>query len=63
MKLACNVLKSIPHRSKPCHGHCAAIDRVVHHCVILEFDAPSYRSDAAQQRDEATAAVEVNRQK
>jgi DNA replication protein DnaC len=25
----------------------AAIDRVVHHSVILEFDVPSYRTDAA----------------
>ena len=37
----------------------AAIDRVVHHSVILEFDVPSYRTNAAQQRGEAT---EVNRQ-
>ena len=37
----------------------AAIDRVVHHSVILEFDVPSYRTSAAQQRGEAT---EVNRQ-
>ena len=37
----------------------AAIDRVVHHSVILEFDVPSYRTDAAQQRGEATA-VEAN---
>ena len=28
----------------------AAIDRVVHYSVILEFDVPSYRTDAAQQR-------------
>ena len=27
-----------------------AIDRVVHHSVILEFDVPSYRTNAAQQR-------------
>ena len=27
----------------------AAIDRIVHHSVILEFDVPSYRTDAAQQ--------------
>ena len=27
----------------------AAIDRVVHHSVILEFDVPSYRTNAAQQ--------------
>ena len=37
----------------------AAIDRVVHHSVILEFDVPSYRTNAAQQRGHAK---EVNRQ-
>ena len=37
----------------------AAIDRVVHHSVILEFDVPSYRTDAAQQRGREQ---EVNRQ-
>ena len=37
----------------------AAIDRVVHHSVILEFDVPSYRNDAAQQRGQSE---EVNRQ-
>ena len=37
----------------------AAIDRVVHHSVILEFDVPSYRTDATQQRGHAE---EVNRQ-
>ena len=37
----------------------AAIDRVIHHSVILEFDVPSYRTDAAQQRGQAE---EVNRQ-
>ena len=37
----------------------AAIDRVVHHSVILEFDVPSYRTNAAQQR---VQAEEVNRQ-
>ena len=36
-----------------------AIDRVVHHSVILEFDVSSYRTDAAQQRGQAG---EVNRQ-
>ena len=40
----------------------AAIDRVVHHAVILEFDVPSSRTDAAQQRGETAAAKEVNRQ-
>jgi hypothetical protein len=28
----------------------AAIDRIVHHSVILEFDVPSYRTEAAKQR-------------
>ena len=28
----------------------AAIDRIVHHSVILEFDVPSYRIRAAQNR-------------
>ena len=28
----------------------AAIDRIVHHSVILEFDLPSYRTAAAQNR-------------
>ena len=37
----------------------ATIDRVVHHSVILEFDVPSYRTNAAQQRAQAE---EVNRQ-
>ena len=37
----------------------AAIDRVVHYSVILEFDVPSYRTNAAQQR---VQAEEVNRQ-
>ena len=37
----------------------AAIDRVVHHSVILEFDVPSYRTGVAQQRGQEQA---VNRQ-
>ena len=37
----------------------AAIDRVVHHSAILEFDVPSCRTGAAQQR----LQQEVNRQK
>ena len=37
----------------------AAIDRVVHHSVILEFDVPNYRTNAAQQWG---LAEEVNRQ-
>ena len=28
----------------------AAIDRVVHHSVILEFDVPSYRTEKASRR-------------
>ena len=34
-------------------------NRAVHHSVILEFDVPSYRTGAAQQRRQAK---EVNRQ-
>ena len=37
----------------------AAIDRVVHHSVILEFDVPSYRTGVAQKRGQGK---EVNRQ-
>ena len=37
----------------------AAIERVVHHSVILEFDVPSYRTGVAQQRGQDQ---EVNRQ-
>ena len=37
----------------------AAIDRVVHHSIILEFDVPSYRTGVAQQRGQEQ---EVNRQ-
>ena len=37
----------------------AAIDRVVHHSVILEFDVPSYRTGVAQKRGQDK---EVNRQ-
>ena len=37
----------------------AVIDRVVHHSVILEFDVPGYRTDAARQRGE-TAAADAN---
>ena len=37
----------------------AAIDRVAHHSVILEFDVPSYRTGVAQQRSQER---EVNRQ-
>ena len=37
----------------------AAIHRVVHRAVILEFGVPSYRNDAAQQQGQS---AEVNRQ-
>ena len=37
----------------------AAIDRVVHHSVILEFDVPSYRTGVAQQQGQEQ---EVHRQ-
>ena len=37
----------------------AAIDRVMHHSVILEFSVPGFRTDVAQQRGQAE---EVNRQ-
>ena len=45
----------------------AAIDRVVHHSVILEFDVPSYRTNAAQQREpgqggEPAKLIDANRQ-
>ena len=32
----------------------AAIDRIVHHSVILEFDVPSYRTEAAKKRTDAS---------
>ena len=35
----------------------AAIDRVVHHSVILEFDVPNYRTDAAPQRGHAASRL------
>ena len=35
----------------------AATDRIVHQSVILEFDLPSHRTDAGQQRGQATAVV------
>ena len=37
----------------------AAIDRIVHHSAILEFEVPSYRTGAAQKR----LQQEVYRQK
>jgi len=35
----------------------AAIDRVVHHAVILEFDVPSYRGEAARTRKTRAACA------
>ena len=34
----------------------AAIDRLVHHSVILELNLPSYRMEAAQRKKKAAAA-------
>ncbi len=34
----------------------AAIDRLVHHSVILEFDVPSYRTDKASRKTKAARA-------
>ena len=51
------------HGGRLCRGTArtstAASDRVVHRSTILEFDFPSYRTDAARQRGQAE---EVNRQ-
>ena len=33
----------------------AAIDRIVHHSVITEFDVPSYRTAEAQQQAQGAA--------
>ena len=35
----------------------AAIDRVVHHSAILEFDGPSYRTDTAQHRGQEKEVI------
>ncbi len=32
----------------------AAVDRIVHHSVILEFDVPSYRTDQARKKTRGT---------
>jgi DNA replication protein DnaC len=37
----------------------AAIDRLVHHSVILEFDVPSYRTEDAKKRGSAVEEKEV----
>ena len=36
----------------------AAIDRIVHHSVILEFDLPSYRTNEAQERQLQTTVTQ-----
>lgn len=42
----------------------AAIDRVVHHSVILEFDVGSYRTETAKRRDDkATGPTDNERKK
>jgi len=33
----------------------AAIDRLVHHCIILELNIPSYRIEHAKQAQNQTA--------
>ena len=38
-------------------GIAAAIDRVVHYTVILEFDGPSFSTDTAQRRGEENEVV------
>ncbi|MGA7565601.1 MAG: hypothetical protein WBW53_05965 [Terriglobales bacterium] len=39
----------------------AAIDRLVHHCVILELNIPSYRMEQAKKnRDTVPDGGEVN---
>ena len=38
----------------------AAIDRVVHHSVMMEFDLHSYRTNAAQNRQEEKASHRQN---
>ena len=35
----------------------AAIDRIVHHSVMLEFDVPSYRTNEAQERQLQTTVT------
>lgn len=39
----------------------AAIDRVVHHAVILELNVPSYRAEAAKRRSRAKRSEETNK--
>jgi DNA replication protein DnaC len=41
----------------------AAIDRVVHHSVILEFDVPSYRSDEAAAKAKTTSKTPGRRRR
>ena len=36
----------------------AAIDRLVHHCVILELNVPSYRAEQAKKARQTTAAAQ-----
>ena len=31
----------------------AAIDRLVHHCVVIELDVPSYRTEEAKRRNKS----------
>ena len=38
----------------------AAIDRLVHHAIILELTGPSYRSDAAKNRNQVSPEAEAS---
>ena len=39
----------------------AAIDRLVHHAVLLEFDVPSYRTERATRRGQPSPTTEATR--
>jgi DNA replication protein DnaC len=39
----------------------AAIDRLVHHAVLLEFDVPSYRTERAKRRSQSGATTDASR--
>jgi DNA replication protein DnaC len=41
----------------------AAIDRIVHHSVILEFDVPSYRKEEATAADDGGAGTSESKKK
>ncbi len=37
----------------------AAIDRLVHHCVIIELNIPSYRAEEAKKNQQAGGETEL----